>query len=65
MTDFECTPQVDLEFMNAEHRKSYDDANEIKRLLEAARTDLGSIEKKIGWISCWWIPSITSRKRKR
>ena len=47
MTDFECTPQVDLEFMNTEHRKSYDDANEIKRLLVAARTDLGSIEKKI------------------
>lgn len=47
MTDFECTPQVDLEFMNAEHRKAFDDANDIKRLLQAARTDLGSIEKNI------------------
>jgi hemerythrin len=47
MTDFDCTPQVDLEFMNAEHRKAFDDANEIKRLLEAAKTDLKSVEKSI------------------
>ena len=47
MTDFDCTPQVDLEFMNAEHRKAFDDANEIKRLLEIAKTDLSSVEKSI------------------
>lgn len=47
MTDFECTPQVDLEFMNAEHRKAFDDADELKRLLVAAKTDLKSVEKSI------------------
>ena len=47
MTDFDCTPQVDLEFMNAEHRKAFDDANEIKRLLDIAKTDLSSVEKSI------------------
>jgi hemerythrin len=47
MTDFDCTPQVDLEFMNVEHRKAFDDANEIKCLLEIAKTDLSSVEKSI------------------
>ena len=47
MTDFDCTPQVDLEFMNIENRKAFDDANEIKRLLEIAKTDLSSVEKSI------------------
>ena len=47
MTDFECTPQVDLEFMNAEHRKAFDDANEIKQLLRIAKTDLQAVEKSI------------------
>ena len=47
MTDFECTPHVDLEFMNAEHRKAFVDADDIKRLLQAARADLDSIEKNI------------------
>ena len=47
MTDFDCTPQVDLEFMNAEHRKAFDDGNEIKRLLGIAKTDLKSVEKSI------------------
>ena len=36
MTDFECTPQVDLEFMNREHRKAFEDANALKRLLDSA-----------------------------
>ena len=45
MTDFECTPQVDLEFMNAEHRKAFDDANDIKRLLEH-QADLGSVKNR-------------------
>lgn len=36
MTDFECTPQVALEFMNREHRKAFDDANALKRLLDKA-----------------------------
>jgi len=47
MTDFDCTPQVDLEFMNIEHRKAFDDANEIKRLLEIAKIDLRAVEKNI------------------
>ncbi|MDG1818667.1 MAG: hemerythrin family protein [Porticoccaceae bacterium] len=47
MTDFDCTPQVDLEFMNAEHRKAFDDANQIKRLLEIGKTDLSLVEKRI------------------
>jgi hemerythrin len=47
MTDFDCTPQVDLEFMNTEHRKAFDDANEIKRLLQIAKTDLTSVENSI------------------
>jgi hemerythrin len=47
MTDFDCTPQVDLEFMNAEHRKAFDDASEIKCLLEIAKTDFKSVEKSI------------------
>ncbi len=47
MTDFECTPQVDLDFMNAEHRKAFDDANELKRLLVAAKTDLTSVVESI------------------
>lgn len=47
MTDFECTPQVDLEFMNNEHRKAFDDANEIKRLLDIAKTDFKAVEKSI------------------
>tara|TARA_B110000967_G_C18858625_1_gene548633 strand:- start:9 stop:446 length:438 start_codon:yes stop_codon:yes gene_type:complete len=47
MTDFDCTPQVDLEFMNVEYRKAFDDANEIKCLLEIAKTDLSSVEKSI------------------
>jgi len=47
MTDFDCTPQVDLEFMNTEHRKAFDDANEIKRLLEIAKSDLKGVEKSI------------------
>ena len=34
MVDFECTPQVDLEFMNREHRKAFDDANALKGLLD-------------------------------
>lgn len=36
MIDFECTPQVALEFMNREHRKAFDDANALKRLLDSA-----------------------------
>ena len=36
MVDFECTPQVDLEFMNREHRKAFDDANALKDLLDNA-----------------------------
>jgi hemerythrin-like metal-binding protein len=36
MTDFECTPQVALDFMNREHRKALDDANALKRLLDKA-----------------------------
>ena len=36
MIDFECTPQVDLEFMNREHRKAFDDANALKSLLDGA-----------------------------
>jgi hypothetical protein len=36
MTDFECTPQVALDFMNREHRKAFDDANALKRLLDKA-----------------------------
>ena len=47
MTDFDCTPQVDLEFMNTEHRKAFDDANEMKRLLTIAKTDLRSVENSI------------------
>jgi hemerythrin len=47
MIDFDCTPQVDLAFMNAEHRKAFDDANELKRLLKAAKTDLKSVEASI------------------
>ena len=47
MTDFDCTPQVDLEFMNAEHRKAFDDANEIKRLLKSAKVDFNLVEKSI------------------
>ncbi len=47
MTDFDCTPQVDLEFMNAEHRKAFDDANEIKQLLGMAKKDLKLVEKDI------------------
>lgn len=47
MTDFDCTPQVDLEFMNTEHRKAFDDANEIKRLLGIAKTDLTSVASSI------------------
>lgn len=47
MIDFDCTPQVDLEFMNTEHRKAFDDANEIKRLLVIAKTDLKSVENSI------------------
>jgi len=36
MIDFENTPQVALEFMNREHRKAFDDANALKRLLDSA-----------------------------
>ena len=36
MIDFECTPQVDLEFMNQEHRKAFEDTNALKRLLDSA-----------------------------
>jgi len=36
MIDFECTPQVDLEFMNREHRKAFEDTNALKRLLDSA-----------------------------
>ena len=36
MTDFKCTPQVALDFMNREHRKAFDDADALKRLLDKA-----------------------------
>ena len=36
MIDFECTPQVDLEFMNREHRKAFDDASALTSLLDGA-----------------------------
>jgi hemerythrin-like metal-binding protein len=36
MVDFGCTPQLDLEFMNREHRKAFDDANALKILLDKA-----------------------------
>ena len=36
MIDFENTPQVALEFMNREHRKAFDDAYALKRLLDSA-----------------------------
>ena len=34
MIDFECTPKVDLVFMNREHRKAFDDANALAGLLD-------------------------------
>jgi len=36
MVDFEYTPKVDLELMNREHRKAFDDANALKDLLDNA-----------------------------
>lgn len=47
MTDFDCTPKVDLEFMNAEHRKAFEDADQIKSLLQSAKTDIGLVEKPL------------------
>jgi hemerythrin-like metal-binding protein len=49
MVDFERTPQVDLAFMNREHRKAFDDANALtglldkllKRLLDGGLESLG------------------------
>ena len=49
MIDFECTPRVDLEFMNREHRKAFDDANALKSLLDNAlerRLDSGVKEQR-------------------